>query len=157
MKQLLIGVPSSQPSNTISGTTLQNVASYVSPLETQKDILCQVNIYPFLVHHYLPHVIKTTDPQLSLIGEALTIRDITTCPSLCLGGHGLISAGKGLIFLFLRNFRSSFSSLSMMASSLRRARIKDSDSEDSDSSIGIIEEATGGLDNGSESELDRLL
>ncbi|KAK2555168.1 hypothetical protein P5673_023144, partial [Acropora cervicornis] len=41
MKQMLIGVPSSQPWNTISGTTLQNVASYVSPLETQKDILCQ--------------------------------------------------------------------------------------------------------------------
>ena len=52
---------------------------------------------------------------------------------------------------------SSSSSLSMMASNLRRARIKDSDSEDSDSSIGIIEEATGGLDSGSESELDRLL
>lgn len=45
----------------------------------------------------------------------------------------------------------------MMASNLRRARIKDSDSEDSDSSIGLIEEATGGLDSGSESELDRLL
>lgn len=36
-----MGVPSSQPSNTISRTTLQNAASYVSHLETQKDILCQ--------------------------------------------------------------------------------------------------------------------
>ena len=45
----------------------------------------------------------------------------------------------------------------MMASSLRGARIKDSDSEDSYSSIGIIEETTGGLDSWSESKLDRLL
>ena len=45
----------------------------------------------------------------------------------------------------------------MMASSSRRACIEDSDSEDSDSSIGIIEEAPGGLDSGSERELDRLL
>ena len=45
MEQLLMGVPSSQPSSTISRTTLQNAASYVSHLETQKDILCQVNTY----------------------------------------------------------------------------------------------------------------
>ena len=44
MEQLLMGVPSSQPSNTISRTTLQNAASYVSHLETQKDILCQVKV-----------------------------------------------------------------------------------------------------------------
>ncbi|XP_068760519.1 uncharacterized protein [Montipora capricornis] len=41
MEQLLMGVPPSQPSNTISRTTLQNAASYVSHLETQKAILCQ--------------------------------------------------------------------------------------------------------------------
>ena len=42
MEQLLAGVPSSQPDTMISKTTLENAASFVNHLETQKDILCQV-------------------------------------------------------------------------------------------------------------------
>ena len=44
-----------------------------------------------------------------------------------------------------------------MASTSKRARVELSDSEDSDSSIRSIAEATGGLDSGEESEVDRLL
>lgn len=43
MEELLAGVPSSQPDTTISKTTLENVASFVNHLETQKEILCQVS------------------------------------------------------------------------------------------------------------------
>ena len=42
MEQLLVGAPSSQPDTIISKTTLENAASFVNPLETQKEILCQV-------------------------------------------------------------------------------------------------------------------
>ena len=42
MEQLLAGVPSSQPDTMISKTTLENAASFVHHLETQKEILCQV-------------------------------------------------------------------------------------------------------------------
>ena len=42
MEQLLAGVPSSQPDTMISKTTLENAASFVYHLETQKEILCQV-------------------------------------------------------------------------------------------------------------------
>ena len=44
-----------------------------------------------------------------------------------------------------------------MAYCAKRSRIEDYESEDSDSPIGMIEEATGGLDSGEEKELDRLL
>ena len=43
MEELLAGVPSSQPDTTISKTTLENAASFVNHLETQKEILCQVS------------------------------------------------------------------------------------------------------------------
>ena len=55
------------------------------------------------------------------------------------------------------NFRISQSSLIAMASSSKRTRVAESDSEDSDSSYEIAEEATGGLESGEESELDRAL
>jgi len=42
MEQLLAGVPLSQPDTMISKTTLENAASFVDHLETQKEILCQV-------------------------------------------------------------------------------------------------------------------
>ena len=42
MEQLLAGVPLSQPDTMISKTTLENAASFVNHLETQKEILCQV-------------------------------------------------------------------------------------------------------------------
>ena len=42
MEQLLAGVASSQPDTIISKTTLENAASFVEHLETQKEILCQV-------------------------------------------------------------------------------------------------------------------
>ena len=44
-----------------------------------------------------------------------------------------------------------------MAKRLKRLRIKDYESEDSDSSIGVFEEATGGLESDEESVLDHLL
>ncbi|XP_015774285.1 PREDICTED: piggyBac transposable element-derived protein 4-like [Acropora digitifera] len=44
-----------------------------------------------------------------------------------------------------------------MASSGKRPRVEESDSDDSDSSFEIMEETTGGMDSGEESELDRLL
>ena len=47
-------------------------------------------------------------------------------------------------------------SLSVMASCSKRSRIEDCELLDSDSSIGVIEETTGGLDSGEESEFDRL-
>ena len=43
MEELLAGVPSSQPDTTTSKTTLENAASFVNHLETQKEILCQVS------------------------------------------------------------------------------------------------------------------
>ena len=49
------------------------------------------------------------------------------------------------------------SCLIVMASSSKRARVTESDSEDSDSPFEIAEEITGGLESGEESELDRLL
>ena len=42
MTELLAGVPSTQPDTTIPRTTLENAASFVTHLETQKEILCQV-------------------------------------------------------------------------------------------------------------------
>ena len=46
MKEILEGLPESQPPATISKTTLQNAAAFVNHLESQKEILCQViNIY----------------------------------------------------------------------------------------------------------------
>ena len=44
-----------------------------------------------------------------------------------------------------------------MADCAKRSRIEDYESENSDSPIGMIQEATGGLDSGEESKLDRLL
>jgi len=44
-----------------------------------------------------------------------------------------------------------------MASSEKRPRVEESDSDDSDSSFEFMEETTGGMDSGEESELDRLL
>ena len=44
-----------------------------------------------------------------------------------------------------------------MASTSKRACVELSDSEDSDSSIRSIDEATGGLDNGEKREIDRFL
>ena len=42
MEELLAGVPSSQPDTTISKTTLENAAPFLTHLETQKEILCHV-------------------------------------------------------------------------------------------------------------------
>ena len=42
-------------------------------------------------------------------------------------------------------------------STSKKARVEHSDSEESDSSIGSIDKATGGLGSGEESELNRLL
>ena len=42
VEQLLSGVASPQPDTIISKTTLENAASFVEHLETQKEILCQV-------------------------------------------------------------------------------------------------------------------
>ena len=55
------------------------------------------------------------------------------------------------------NFRISQSCSISMASSSKRPRVAESDSEDSDSPFDIAEEAHGGLESGEESELDRLL
>ena len=44
MTELLAGVPATQPDPTITKATLENAASYVTHLETQKEILCQVRI-----------------------------------------------------------------------------------------------------------------
>ena len=48
-----------------------------------------------------------------------------------------------------------------MASCCKRSRVAESDSEDSDSPIALLEETTGGLESGEESgeesELDHLL
>ena len=44
-----------------------------------------------------------------------------------------------------------------MASSSKRPRVAESDSEDSDSPFDIAEEAHGGLESGEEIQLDRLL
>ena len=55
------------------------------------------------------------------------------------------------------NFRISQSCLIAMASSSKRPRVAESDSEDSDSPFEIAEETTCGLESGEESELDRLL
>ena len=44
-----------------------------------------------------------------------------------------------------------------MVSSSKRPRAAESDLEDSDSPFEIAEEATGGLESGEESKLDRLL
>ena len=43
MNELLAGVPSTQPPATINRTTLDNAAAFVNHLESQKEILCQVN------------------------------------------------------------------------------------------------------------------
>ena len=55
------------------------------------------------------------------------------------------------------NFLISHSCLIAMASSSKRARVAESDSEDSDSPFEMAEEITGGLESGEESEIDRLL
>ena len=44
MTELLTGVPATQPDLTITKVTLENAASYVTHLEMQKEILCQVRI-----------------------------------------------------------------------------------------------------------------
>lgn len=44
-----------------------------------------------------------------------------------------------------------------MASNAKRLRLEDFDSEHSDSSVEEVNETTGGLDSGEESDLDRLL
>ena len=49
------------------------------------------------------------------------------------------------------------SSLSMMASGSKRSRVQEYDSDESDCSLGVMEETAGGMDSGEESELDRLL
>lgn len=44
-----------------------------------------------------------------------------------------------------------------MASNAKRLRLEDFDSEHSDSSVEEVNETTGGLDSGEESDLDRRL
>lgn len=44
-----------------------------------------------------------------------------------------------------------------MASTSKKARVEHSDSEESDSSVRSLDETTGGLDSGEESEIDRHL
>ena len=44
-----------------------------------------------------------------------------------------------------------------MASSAKRSRVEENDSDDAESSFELIEETTGGMESGEESELDRLL
>ena len=48
MGELLAGVSATQPPNTISKATLESAASFVNHLESQKDILCQVNTYSII-------------------------------------------------------------------------------------------------------------
>ena len=57
----------------------------------------------------------------------------------------------------MRNFLNSLSIVSVMASSSKRSRVEESDSDDSESSFELIEETTGGMESGEESELDHLL
>ena len=57
----------------------------------------------------------------------------------------------------MRGFRNFILSSSVMASCSKRMRVEDSDSEDDETLIGTIEDKTGGLDSGEESELDHLL
>ena len=54
-------------------------------------------------------------------------------------------------------FQSSFSIVCAMASSSKRVRVEESDSEDWEKSVDLLEETTGGTDSGEESELDHLL
>lgn len=44
-----------------------------------------------------------------------------------------------------------------MASRAKRSRLEENDSDDSDSCFDFMEETTGGMDSGEESELDHLL
>lgn len=44
-----------------------------------------------------------------------------------------------------------------MASTAKRSRTEQYDSDDSDCSFVVMEETAGGMDSGEESELDRLL
>lgn len=44
-----------------------------------------------------------------------------------------------------------------MASTSKRLRMEEYESDDSDCSLGLIEENTGGLDSGVDCELDHLL
>ena len=69
MEQLLAGVPSSQPDTMISKTTLENAASFVNHLETQKEILCQLinrkhenfhfSFITFIAHTFLLLLVET--------------------------------------------------------------------------------------------------
>ena len=47
--------------------------------------------------------------------------------------------------------------VSVMASTAKRSRMEQYDSDDSDCSLVVMEETAGGMDSGEESELDRLL
>ena len=44
-----------------------------------------------------------------------------------------------------------------MASTSKRARVEENESDNSESSLDLMEENTEGMDSGEESELDRLL
>ena len=51
MGELLASVSATQPPTTISKATLESAASFVNHLESQKDILCQVNNYSIIYLH----------------------------------------------------------------------------------------------------------
>lgn len=51
MGDLLASVSATQPPTTISKATLESAASFVNHLESQKDILCQVNNYSIIYLH----------------------------------------------------------------------------------------------------------
>ena len=55
----------------------------------------------------------------------------------------------------MQNFQNSFSILCVMASSSKRARVGGSDSHDSENSLDLMEETTGGLESADESEISR--
>jgi len=52
---------------------------------------------------------------------------------------------------------NSFSIVCIMVSSSKRVRVEESDSDDSENSVDLLEETTGGMDSGEESKLDHLL
>ena len=45
LEQLLAGAPASSPPTVISKTTLESATDFVQHLESQKSILCQVNLF----------------------------------------------------------------------------------------------------------------
>ena len=51
MRELLAGVTTTQPPTAISKATLESAAFFVNHLESQKDVLCQVNTYSITYLH----------------------------------------------------------------------------------------------------------